>query len=76
MTTELKTLKELGIKTNYPEVYSVLRSEAIKWMKELEIKKKPKYPNRKLIYKWERNVIQSQIKWIKHFFNLTESELK
>ncbi len=74
--TELKTLKDF-IKTIWcehlkdefrPDVNSdELKTEAIKWVKELGTKKynESGYPQARI-----------NIKWIKYFFNITEEDLK
>jgi len=65
--TELKTLKDLPKESYYSEegytAIKDLKEEAIKWIKEL--------PTESLFM--EEYWI---IKWITHFFNLTEEDLK
>jgi len=70
---ELKTLKDLRNKANVAYGDSlddceygcadVIKEEAIKWIKELE--------NQMLKRKGDQT-----IEWIKHFFNITEEDLK
>ena len=64
--TELKTLKDLYENTTDKEIVMVkdLRDEAIKWIK------KGYYDDLGII--WDSEID----KWIKHFFNLTEENLK
>jgi len=75
MMSELKTLKEIqicdyvigGVPIQF-HMRNVLKAEAIKWVKEIK----------------EGNILtldhpkgdKAIISWIKHFFNLTEEELK
>ena len=66
---ELKTLKDLQSESA-PEwciVVDEIKAEVIKWAKELGTKKynEDGYPQARI-----------NIKWIKHFFNLTEEDLK
>jgi len=63
MKTELKTLKDIPLPILQSfEIRKLLKSEAVKWVKE-------KTCNEKDI-EWIMN------EWIKHFFNLTEEDLK
>ena len=88
MTKELKTLKELD-QENSSWDYEVgkrfvwsdnLRAEAIKWVKALEERKKDCYhklnikPDPQWINYLER--YDGAINHFKHFFNLTEEDLK
>lgn len=72
---ELKTLLNLqteltsNMYANKPTVYVTrLRKEAINWIKEIS-KKHPEF----IIYPYD---LQISINWIKHFFNLTEEDLR
>lgn len=64
--TELKTLKDISLIEGYCVAHDIeaknnLREEAIKWIKDTQ----------------ENNSgMQDRITWIKHFFNITEEELK
>ena len=62
--TELKTLKDLEKINNPEEGYWInghdIKQEAIKWVKEGLTEKKN----------------SGVINWIKHFFNITEADLK
>lgn len=80
---KLKTLKDLDVPTSEflcvpSESVKALRKEAIKWIKEL--KKTIVYPYGKDIpildgdHKLAKYV--NSEKWIKHFFNLEEEDLK
>jgi len=80
MSDELKTVKEIETSTVTIEggcfddteesvvIASELRVEAVKWVKELERQKSLKGVDRVLAEGGRR--------WIVHFFNLTEEELK
>ena len=48
----------------------MLREEAIKWIKLCEHEKKRAFNS------IDSLIIEGQIRWIKHFFNLTEDDLK
>jgi len=71
MTEKLKTLKEMSEWSIHRQMRMVpeedLRAEAIRWVKNLSKEIKEGYV-----------VISrlAQIEWIKHFFNLTEEDLK
>jgi len=89
MKTELKTLKDLEIEqlSVYKEMgemharsyirvaYKRARQEAIKWIKRLEDWQEyyQKQLKKKVGYSYQ---LESQVWWIKHFFNLTEKDLK
>jgi len=62
--TKLKTLKDILKYTDDNFIEQDLKSEAIKWIK------KGYYDDLGIIWDNEIN------KWIKHFFNLTEEDLK
>jgi hypothetical protein len=69
----LKTLKDIKLKeVNGFWYYGLddLRAEAIKWIKELE--------QTPMDYEDDgaNGEVKGQIDWIKHFFNIEESELK
>jgi hypothetical protein len=74
MTDNLKTLKDIeGYQMKKIKVFSdvQLKSEAIKWVKDLEdfgLSTK---------FMWEDGKANpyEMVKWIKHFFNLTEEDL-
>ena len=76
MTTELKTLKHITkccdctcIDEVCPD-YVELRKEAIKWIKLIE---------NTAIHRANKEIALGfyySINWIKHFFNITEEELK
>ena len=71
MVVELKTLKDfpkevIGIEDKMINE-TKLRAEAVKWVKDIE---KHEFPNLK--EDWAMGSKQ----WIKHFFNLTEEDLK
>jgi hypothetical protein len=83
--TELKTLKDLSYGLNHsPNSHAVpseLRQEAIKWIKEFRRRKycicikcsKNKCkcsPLFKMVHR------ENMMIWIKHFFNITEEDLK
>ncbi len=86
--TELKTLKDLENNDwiDCPEGFSFvdideLKAEAVKWMREFEVLTKTKedyiyecLTGNKITYSEEGK--QSIKKFIKHFFNLTEEDLK
>ena len=63
---ELKTLKDIegGMDEFYNIFYKNLKAEAVKWVKEISEKNPNPYGDSDTIY------------WIKHFFNLTEEDLK
>lgn len=65
----LKTLKDLNwedYRTFTQEAVSKkeLKAEAVKWVKDIEKKNPNPYGDSSMVY------------WIKHFFNLTEEDLK
>ena len=69
MTDELKTLKDLRMekifgKDDYMISEFVLKTEAVKWIKYLEIN---------LLNETTKIQVTT---WIKHFFNLKEEDLK
>ena len=61
--TELRTLNDFNFKAFGIE--DKLKAEAVKWVKDIQ-KDKEKSSEEKA----------SQMVWIKHFFNLTEEEIK
>ena len=65
---ELKTLKELdkGILSEQVLI-SQLRQEAIKWIKHIQKNNSPVYLD---------DFDLGKIGWIKHFFNITEEDVK
>jgi len=78
MTEELKTLKDIPfitdihLNTASDLIHSNdLRQEAIKWIKELDSEAKE---NRYVKHNYL--CLQHTIDWIKHFFNIKESDLK
>ncbi|MBI2136845.1 hypothetical protein HYU06_07270 [Candidatus Woesearchaeota archaeon] len=86
MPTDLKTLKDFplikhyNILKSYPCVsIDTLRSEAIKWIKELN-QAKNNYCKGHYYFMLEESVdasdITSVIKFIRHFFNITDEDLK
>lgn len=85
---KLKTLKDFGIyylrnDANAEYLKNLLKQEAIKYIKELEKEyfKELKNPNgrNKAFYHEQQlrmTYLNAQIIWIKHFFNITEEDLK
>ena len=88
--TELKTLKDLEKQdwSTHEEdvglvrgVFWELRKEAIKWVKHLSLEIE-KHSHKKFDINYHYNECPGcrnkfvQIKWIVHFFNITEEELK
>lgn len=85
---ELKTLKDFNI-TGYnkkgetlyrgldPSQMDALKQEGIKWIKELENKKHPKYliKKDKEAQAFSEGVQLGIINWIKNFFNINEEDL-
>lgn len=77
--TELKTLKDFelafntGLSPASSQAFKELKQEAIKRIKELEIIKENDY---KEWHKEAAHFIEGRIFEIKHFFNITEEELK
>ena len=75
--TQLKTLEDIEFKHEWNEaqkpfaVYSEdLRAEAINWIKELEKEERG-------MWKTGNPLVAKHAKlWIKHFFNITDEELK
>lgn len=69
--TELKTLKDI-----YPEDYEVLeiRKEAIKWIKEARDQNKIKGNDN--MFRCDEYSCQKVEDWIKHFFSITEEDIK
>jgi hypothetical protein len=86
MEKQLRTLKDLRMekvenKNDYMTSEFVLKQEAIKWVKELDkdinlFKYSPEAHQKIEEYKEVLTRTSNQILWIKHFFNLTEEELK
>lgn len=81
--TELKTLKNIGAVDPidcFAETIDrkELRQEAIKWIKEL--KESPNSTETKELlgsnFGSAVDDVNTVVKWIKHFFNIEESELK
>ncbi len=73
---KLKTLKDLSIQIAPMSEYNttIIRQEAIKWIKELKVESfvtNPQLTNKELT-----NSKALTIKWIEHFFNITEEDLK
>lgn len=67
MSEKLKTVKEIIDYSEYDHIYGTidpreLRAEAVKWVKALE----------------KTNISSNEDKsiWIKHFFNISEEDLK
>jgi len=67
---ELKTLKDFEEYHTYG--FPEMREEAIKWIKE--IRKIPE--NDFIISDYGRLDRHSVVSWIKHFFNITEEDIK
>ena len=72
---KLKTLKDMGKPVTYTDstttweiIQDNLRQEAIKWVKDMQ-----QNPGSHTVY--EKTPYET-IEWIKHFFNLTEEDLK
>ena len=85
--TELKTLKDLEHiristgnsigKSGATDVSIILlRQEAIKWIKQLSNQNSLMNSYSKLRTGYTLQHITQTISWIKHFFNITEEELK
>ena len=72
----MKTLKDI-FKINYLESNAsydyLLKEEAIKWIKYLQNVEQELSKDIKLA---DNNTYRAQVKWIKHFFNLTDEDLK
>ncbi len=75
---KLKTLKDLQKDYEWKfDTYNALRQEAIKWIKELEKNITPSlYGQGQEGDFMEAHYNIAKIEWIKHFFNLTEEDLK
>lgn len=84
--TELKTLKDLKFwdclkvfpdKPSYVDNQKIkkkLRQEAIKWIKKISSKPLMKFSyDGVMMDGYARNAVRN---WIKHFFNITEEDLK
>jgi len=80
MTDELKTLKDLQKEYEWKfDTYNALRQEAIKWVKTLEKVEwdEPSTPEEYKNFQCDEFMNYSEVvEFIKHFFNLTEEELK
>jgi len=76
--TELKTLKDIYVRGQLSR--DNLKEEAIKWVKEFYNKFDELSPIKKSMLENQEAMdfltIKSTITWIKHFFNLTEEDLK
>jgi len=87
MTDKLKTLKDIEFMTDWMPEQSIieadnvvkikeLKQEAIKWVKELEKEAIRFTPQGTTYYGKEVSVYSSQlVGWIKHFFNLKDSDI-
>lgn len=73
----LKDLEELGLAYNGKVTClpDKLRQEAIKHVKKLSLPKQ-KRENPPFYYTANKPTIEFMVSWIKHFFNLSESDLK
>ena len=79
--TELKTLKDLVETKDHCSTWETigfadekeLKEEAIKWIKEL---KRVDRHFSKIDIKYRKCCRNSTMNWIKHFFNITEDDLK
>ncbi len=85
----LKTLKDLNLRQKFDsqewnlirmkffQIEEDLRAEAVKWIKEL--KQNPNAHN-EIFTEWHEGDTKPEgritINWIKHFFNITEEDLK
>jgi hypothetical protein len=85
MEKQLKTLEDLDNRMYRSKSCQLLmkrlKQEAIKWVKELDkdinlFKYSPEAHQKIEEYKEVLTRTSNQILWIKHFFNLTEEELK
>ena len=82
MIKQLKTLKEMPFRLDKATVVDIyeLRNEAVKWIKELQVKAQPLTIHANVGEIWNKAfdamLYQSKINWIKHFFNITEEDLK
>ena len=86
--TELKTLEDLQFNGNYGGMTNceygcqeVIRQEAIKWIKELEKDIKEHSHKKEILIEDIISCLNchnkyAQLKWIKHFFNITEKDVK
>jgi len=76
MKNKLKTLKEFGAEGILVNV-SDIREEAIKWVKAFyEDMKKERPEEKREVIKLNNYSSEEVVFWIKHFFNLTEEDLK
>jgi len=77
----MKTLKDItetewDIEVTPEEYFALiknLKQEAIKWVKYLQSVEQELSKDIKLA---DNNTYRAQVKWIKHFFNITDEELK
>lgn len=67
---ELRTLKDLGCAVTSDN----LRDEAVKWIKDLDLDIKSEKLKGHANYSIGQ--LQGIISWIKHFFNISEEDLK
>ena len=78
MTQQLKTLEDLrSLRDDCFVDWHLLRQEAIKWIKEMKGKPYFTFPDGErtnLIF--SKDDIETLTFWIKHFFNITDEELK
>ena len=76
----LKTLKDIlspdndWDETSEAKCGEAVRQEAIKWVKDFEDKIKNYRPNKHTI-DWNNDISLEIIRFIKHFFNLTDEEI-
>ena len=75
--TELKTLKDLvDLSDNgYSVNTELLKAEAVKWVTDLDVDIFQRKGS-KMLSKNEISCLISTSEWIKHFFNLTEADIK
>ena len=74
---KLKTLKDIEFSSDNFMIVEQLKQEAIKWIKEFQRQHQTEYSDF-----FDYNFINESktycevFNWIKHFFNITEEELK
>lgn len=81
--TELKTLKDIEFGRNEKEDRIFLKEEAIQWIRSFEkdlpkLKEGPMFSNDEKMatfFAMEHFSIEERVKWIKHFFNITEEDV-
>jgi len=77
----LKTMNEINITSNGCNCQELNKKEAIKWIKEIERHKtweeiEYQWATELMVTNGDKKTKEYMIVWIKHFFNITEKDLR